>query len=86
MPRPGDEVDLCLRSGLLRELAPAAAAQVRELRASGVDRLRVRVVKVPSGDVLAAEDAVKVEAPELLGKTGDAGLYVRLDFLDLRAI
>jgi hypothetical protein len=35
------------------------------------------------GDVLAAEDAVKVEAPELMGDTAYPGVYVRLEFLDL---
>src|SRR5688500_7747821 len=83
-PRPGDEVDLWLRAELVGELAPlTAAARVRELRSRGVDRLRVRVVKVPAGDVLAAGDAVKVEAPELMGHTADPGVYVRLEDLDL---
>lgn len=73
-----------MRSELVRELAPAsAAARVRELRASGVDRVRVRVVKAPRGEVLAAKAAVKVEAPELNGGTGDPALYVRLEFLNL---
>jgi hypothetical protein len=86
-PHPGDEVDLWLCLGLLSELAsPTAVARVRELRASGVDRLRVRVVKVPWGDVLAAEDAVKVEAPEFVEDTGDPTLYVSLKFLDLPTI
>ncbi len=86
-PHPGDEVDLWLRSELSRELAPpTAATRVRELRASGVDRLRVRVVKVPLADVLAAEDAVKVQAPELMADTGDPTVYVRLEFLDLPTI
>jgi hypothetical protein len=83
-PRRGDEVDLWLRGELVGELAPPTAAdRVRELRGRGVDRLRVRVVKVPWGDVLAAEDAVKVEAPELMGDTAYPGVYVRLEFLDL---
>jgi hypothetical protein len=86
-PRPGDEVDLSLRLELLSELTPpTAAARVSELRASGVERLRVRVVKVPWGDVLSAEDAVKVEATELIGDTGDPTVYVRLEFLDLPSI
>jgi len=86
-PRLGDEVDLWLRSELSRDLAlPTAAARVDVLRANGVDRLRVRVVKVPVGDVLDARDAVKVEAPELVGDTGDPTIYVSLEFLDLPAI
>ena len=70
----------------MSELAPTAAARVRELRASGPDRLRVRVVKVPWAHVLAAEDAVKVEVPELIGDTGDATMYVSLRFLDLPTV
>jgi hypothetical protein len=86
-PQPGDEVDLWLSSELERELAqPTTAARVHELRQSGIDRLRVRVVKVPRMRVLGAQDAVKVEAPELSGDTGDPALYVRLDLLDLPAI
>jgi hypothetical protein len=86
-PHPGDQVDLWLRAELPRELAlPAAAARVRELRASGVDRLRVRVVKAPRAEVLAAEDAVKVEAPELNRDTADPTLYVRLEFLDVPTV
>ena len=86
-PRPGDEVDLWLRSELPGELAlPTAAARVHELRASGVDRIRVRVVKAPRADVLAAEDAVKVEAPELSGDTADPTFYVRLEFLDVPTV
>jgi hypothetical protein len=86
-PHPGDEVDLWLRPELSSELPlPTAAARLNELRASGVDRLRVRVARVPHGDVLSAEDAVKVEAPELIGDPGDSGVYVRLEFLDLPTI
>ena len=86
-PHPGDEVDLWLCLGLVRELAsPTVVARVQELRASDVDRVRVRVVKVPRGDVLAVEDAVKVEAPELIGETGDPTVYVSLKFLDLPTI
>jgi hypothetical protein len=86
-PHPGDEVDLWLDAELACELAPAtAAARLHELRASGVDRVRVRVVRVPQSDVLGAEDAVKVEAPELIGGTGDPTVYVRLEFLDLPPI
>jgi hypothetical protein len=86
-PHPGDEVDLCLRAELAGELAlPTAAARVRELRASGVDRLRVRVVKAPRAEVLAAEDAVKVEAPELNRDAADATFYVRLKFLDVPTV
>ncbi len=85
-PRPGDEVNLWLCSELSRELAlPTAAARVHELRVSGVDRLPVRVVKAPLADVLGAEDAVKVEAPELI-EAGDPTVYVRLEFLDLPTI
>jgi DNA-binding NarL/FixJ family response regulator len=83
-PHPGDEVDLRLCPELSRELSQAgAAARVRELRASGVDRLRVRVVKAPIGQVLAPEDAVKVAAPELLRDPAEPTVYVRLEFLDL---
>ena len=86
-PRRGDEVDLRLRSDLSGELAlPAAAARVRELRASGIDHVRVRVVKAPRLDVLGAQDAVKVAAPDLLHDTTDPTVYVRLEFLDLPAI
>ncbi len=86
-PHPGDELDLWLRSDLSRELAPpSAAAGFEELRASGADRLRVRVVKVPVGEVLGAGDAVKVEAPEFVGDTGDPTVYVSLEFLDLPSI
>ena len=86
-PHPGDDVDLWLCLGLVRELAsPTAVARVQELRASGIDRLRVRVVKVPWGDVLAGEDAVKVEAPELSADTADPTVYVSLKFLDLPTI
>jgi len=86
-PHLGDEVDLWLRSELSRELAPpTAAARLHELRASGVDRLRVQVVKVPFGQVLAAEDAIKVAAPELIEDTHDPTVYVRLEFLNLPTI
>jgi hypothetical protein len=86
-PRRGDEVDLRLRSDLSGELAlPAAAARVRELRASGVDHVRVRVVKAPRLEVLSAQDAVKVAAPDLLHDTTDPTVYVRLEFLDLPTI
>jgi hypothetical protein len=86
-PQPGDEVDLRLSSELERELVPATtAARVQELRRGGIDRLRVRVVKAPRIDVLAARDAVKVEAPELAGDTGYPTVYVRLESLDLPAI
>ena len=85
-PNPGDEVDLWLRPELLSELAPpTAAARLNELWAGGVDRLRVRVVKVPQADALAADDAVKVVAPELIAETGASGFYVRVGFLDLPA-
>ena len=79
--RPGDELNLCLRSELSRELAPAAAARLQELRADGVDRLPVHVVKAPRA-VLGAEDAVKVDAPDLVGTT-DPTFYVRVEFLEL---
>ena len=86
-PHPGDEVDLWLCLGLVRELpSPTAVARVNELRASGVDRVGVRVVKVPWGDVLAGEDAVKVEAPELIADTRDPTVYVSLKYLDLPTI
>lgn len=83
-PRPGDEVDLRLRFDLPGELGrDPAAARVSELRARGVHRLRVRVVKAPQLDVLSADDAVKISAPELLPGTSDPTLYVRLEFLDV---
>jgi hypothetical protein len=86
-PQPGDEVQLHLRDDLSHELAPVGAgARVRDLRAHGVEQLRVRVLKVPRGSVLAAEDAVKVEAPELTGDRHDPGVYVRIEFLDLPAL
>ena len=86
-PQPGDDVDLWLRSELAGELAlPTAAARVHELRARGVDRLRVRVVKAPRAEVLAAQDAVKVEAPELNRDAADPTLYVRLEFLDVPTV
>ena len=80
--RPGDEVNLCLRSELSRELGPAAAARIHELQADGVDRLPVRVVKAPRADALGVEDAVKVDAPDLVG-TSDPTVYVRVEFLEL---
>jgi anti-sigma B factor antagonist len=83
-PRPGDEVDLLLRSDLSSELGMAlAAARVRELRARGVNRLRVRVVKAPHLDLLSPDDAVKIEAPDLFEDTNDPTVYVRVGFLDL---
>jgi hypothetical protein len=79
--RPGDEVNLCLRSELSRELGPAAAARIQELRAHGVDRLPVQVVEAPR--VLpGAQDAVAVDAPDLVG-TADPTVYVRVEFLEL---
>ena len=78
---PGDEVNLCLRFGLSRDLGPAAAARIQELRAQGVDRLPVQVVKAPRV-VPGAEDAVEVEAPDLVG-TIDPMVYVRVEFLEL---
>ena len=80
--RPGDEANLCLRSELSRELGPAAAVRIQELQASGVDRLTVRVVKAPRADVLGVQDAVKVEAPELVGRS-DPTVYVRVEFLEV---
>ena len=86
-PHPGDEVVLWLRSELFDELRPQGAAErVRELLAKGVDRLRVRVVKVPWGDVLGADDAVKVEAPELACGPSETAIYVRLAYLELPTI
>jgi hypothetical protein len=77
---PGDEVNLCLRSEFSRELGPAAAARIQELRAQGVDRLPVHVVKTRR--VLpGADDAVEVEAPDLVGTTDP--VYVRVEFLEL---
>ena len=78
---PGDEVNLCLRSELSRELGPAAAARIQELRAQGVERLPVHVVKAPRV-MPGAEDAVEVEAPDLLGTT-DPMVSVRVEFLEL---
>ena len=78
---PGDEVNLCLRSELSRELGPAAAARIRELRAQGVDRLPVQVVKAPLV-MPGAEPAVEVEAPDLVGTT-DPTVSVRVEFLEL---
>jgi|SRR5215218_8578899 len=86
-PSPGDEVDLCLRQDLPDELgSDAAPDRVHQLRARGIDRLRVRVVKAPRADVLTADDAVKVRALSLASDMNDAGLYVRVEFLDLPAI
>jgi hypothetical protein len=78
---PGDEVNLCLRSDLSRELGPAAAARLQELRAHGVDRLPVHVVKAPPA-MPGAEDEVEVEAPDLVG-TLDPTVSVRVEFLEL---
>ena len=78
---PGDEVDLCLRSDLSGELGPAAAARIHELRAQGVDRLPVHVVNAPPG-MPGAEDAVEVEAPDLVG-TLEPTVSVRVEFLEL---
>jgi hypothetical protein len=75
-----------LRSELSRELLlPRAAARIHELRASGVDRVPVRVVKAPRAALLDAEDAVKIDAPELMD-AGDPTVYVRVKFLDLPTI
>jgi len=85
-PQPGDEIGLCLRAGLSRELAlPKATARIHELRAAGVDRVTVRVVKAPRVESLAEEDAVKVEVPEL-AEADYPTLYVRVKFLDLPAV
>ena len=78
---PGDEVNLCLRSELSRDLGPVAAARIQELRAHGVDRLPVHVVKAPQV-MPGAEDAVEVEAPDLVG-TLDPTISVRIKFLEL---
>lgn len=78
---PGDEVNLCLRSELSREIGPAAGARIQELRAQGVDRLPVQVVK-GSRVMPGAEDAVEVEAPDLVGTT-DPTISVRVEFLEL---
>ena len=78
---PGDEVNLCLRSELSRELGPVAAARIQELRAHGVDCLPVHVVKAPPV-MPGAEDAVEVEAPDLVG-TLDPTVSVRVKFLEL---
>ena len=79
--RPGDELNLCLRSGLSRELGPAVAARIHELRAQGVDRLPVQVVNTPRVRP-GAGDAVVVEAPDLVGTT-DPAISVRVEFLEL---
>jgi hypothetical protein len=78
---PGDEVNLCLRSELSRELGPVAAARMRELRAHGVDRLPVHVVKAPLVKP-GAQDTVEVEAPDLVG-TVHPTVSVRVAFLEL---
>jgi hypothetical protein len=78
---PGDEVNLCLRSELSRELGPVAAARIRELRAHGVDRLPVHVVKAPAV-MPGEEDAVEVEAPDLVGTLAPT-VSVRVEFLEL---
>ena len=78
---PGDEVNLCLRSELSRELGPVAAARIQELRAHGVDRLPVHVVKAPLVK-RGAEETVEVEAPDLVG-TLDPTISVRVEFLEL---
>ncbi len=44
------------------------------------------MVKVPFGQVLAAEDAIKVAAPELIEDTHDPTVYVRREFLNLPTI
>ena len=78
---PGDEVTLCLRAELSRELGPVAAARIVELRAHGVDRLPVHVVKAPQV-MPGAIYAVEVEAPDLVG-TRDPTVSVRVEFLEL---
>jgi hypothetical protein len=85
-PLPGTEVYLDLRSALSRNLSPPTAARLDDLRASGVDRIQVRVLKAPRGDVLTSEDAVKIEVPELTGDSTDPTMYVPLEFLDLPSI
>jgi len=69
---------------LAAELPPGA--RLRQLRAMGLEHLRVRVVKAPHADTLAAWDAVKIEAPELIGNATDPTVYVRLEFLELPPI
>ena len=44
------------------------------------------MVKVPFGQVLAAEDAIKVAAPELIEDTHDPTVNVRREFLNLPTI
>ena len=44
---PGDRINLCFQLGIARDLGPAAAARIQELRAQGVDRLPVQVVQAP---------------------------------------
>jgi len=78
---PGDELNLCLRSELSRDLGPVAAARIEELRAHGVDRLPVRVVNAPRA-MPGAQDAVEVEAPDLVG-TREPTVSVRVEFLEL---
>ena len=78
---PGDEVNLCLRSELSRELGPVAAARIQELRGQGVDCLPVHVVNAPLGKP-GAEDTVEVEAPDLVG-TLHPTVSVRVEFLEL---
>jgi len=78
---PGDELNLCLRSELSRELGPVAAARIQELRAHGVDRLPVHVVKAPQA-MPGADDTVEVEAPDLVG-TLHPTVSVRVEFLEL---
>jgi hypothetical protein len=55
------------------------------LQASGLERVAVRVVKAPLADMLAPEDTIKVDAPEL-AEAGNPTIYVRVKFLDLPAI
>jgi hypothetical protein len=83
-PRSGDEVGLRLVPQLGPELPPGA--HLTQLRESGVERLRVTVVKAPRGDTLVAEDAVKIASPELFPEVREPTLYVRLEFLDLPPI
>ena len=78
---PGDELNLCLRPELTRELGPVAAARIQELQTHGVDRLPVHVVKAPQV-IPGADDTVEVEAPDLVGPL-DPTISVRVEFLEL---
>lgn len=76
---------MAMHSSAAKPRACMWRATARVFKASRGIR-RVQVGKVPFGQVLAAEDAIKVAAPELIEDTYDPTVYVRREFLNLPTI